>query len=34
MPKDALEKRYLMFPYKHLPKNYIFKHSTFIQKTL
>ena len=27
-PKDALQKRYLMFPSKHLPKNYIFKHYT------
>ena len=26
-PKDALQKRYLMFPSKNLPKNYVFKHS-------
>ena len=32
MPKDALQKRYLMFPSKHLPKTYIFKHSTFYTK--
>ena len=31
-PKDALQKRYLMFPSKHLPKNYVFKHSTFNTK--
>ena len=32
MPKDALQKRYLRFPSKHLPKNCIFKHSTFYTK--
>ena len=32
MPKAALQKRYLMFPSKHLPKKYIFKHSTFYTK--
>ena len=31
-PKDALQKRHLMFPSKHLPKNYVFKHYTFYTK--